>query len=83
MVRRKSNTKKAPLVKAKKPKIDRERYVTKTLKLSKEKELTIDDYHLTNSSTNKMFFDNYKITDELIGWGGHGAVFKGNDILFC
>ena len=78
MARRKNNTKKAPPVKPKKPKIDREMYKTQTMKLPDGSKLTIDDYNLENSSTNRKFFDNYKITDELIGWGGHGAVFKGN-----
>ena len=79
MARRKNNTMKAPTVRPKIPKNDREMYVTQTLKLPDGSKLTIDDYNLTNSSTNRKFFDNYVITDELIGWGGHGAVFKGNE----
>ena len=62
----------------KKPKIDREKYVTRTVNLPDDSELTIDDYYLKSSSTNKTFFEKYNITDKLIGWGGNGAVFIGS-----
>ena len=48
---------------------------SQTLKFE-DREVTVDDKQLKNSSTENMFFSKYEI-GELIKEGGEGAVFKG------
>ena len=54
---------------------------SQTLKIE-EREITIDDKQLENSSTDNKFFSKYEI-GELIKEGGSGAVFKGEYNKIC
>ena len=50
---------------------------SQTLKFE-DREVTVDDKQLKNSSTENKFFSKYEI-GELIKEGGEGAVFKGEE----